>query len=204
MERIKLVHGIGINDADYTVKKVEYYSDDHGKRKSRQTWVCPFYNTWRNMLTRGYSKSLKTDCPTYVGVSVCEEWHRFSTFKAWMEQQDWENKCLDKDLIIKGNKIYSPEACCFLAHNINTFINETTAARGKSLIGTSWREDAQSYMAYCNNPFTNKRDYLGYFKKEIDAHSAWRAKKLEFAKALALTITDNRVATALVDRYENY
>lgn len=48
------------------------------------------------------------------GCSVCEEWLTFSNFKRWMEQQDYEGKALDKDLLVSQNKTYSSETCVFV------------------------------------------------------------------------------------------
>lgn len=56
----KLVQGIGINDADYTVCVKEYYTDSNGVRKNRRVWECPFYSVWNKMLEReGTVKNLK-------------------------------------------------------------------------------------------------------------------------------------------------
>ena len=76
------------------------------------------------MLQRCYSESHLVRQPTYKGCSVCEEWLTFSNFKSWMEQQDWEGKQLDKDLLVYKNKIYSPETCVFVSSVINSFFVE--------------------------------------------------------------------------------
>ena len=99
----KLIQGVGINDADYKI------SD------------CPYYSVWVDMIRRACDDQYKTKMPTYKDVTVCEEWKRFSIFKKWMEKQDWQGKTLDKDLLKPGNKVYSPDACCFLTDNANKF-----------------------------------------------------------------------------------
>ena len=126
----KLVYGVGVNDADYVVSINETVGYVDGKRKEKLVWICPFYRTWKGMLGRGYSEKLKLKYPSYKDVTVCEEWHLFSTFRAWMDQQDWEGLQLDKDLLVKGNKIYSPETCLFVSGQVNNFVLERGASRG--------------------------------------------------------------------------
>ena len=130
----KLVWNIGINDADYSVeKKTSWY--ENGKQKQKRVWVCPFYEKWRPMLQRCYSEKFQNKRPTYKGCSVCQEWLTFSNFKAWMEQQDWYGKELDKDILFPGNKIYSPDTCIFVDQGVNKFLIESNAARGKYMVG---------------------------------------------------------------------
>ena len=88
----RLVFGVGINDSDYEVYK---YETINGKRKA--TWKCPYYERWVSMLRRCYSPRSLEKYPTYKGCTVCEEWLTFSTFKKWMENQEWEDRHLDKD-----------------------------------------------------------------------------------------------------------
>jgi len=200
----RLVKGVGINDADYVAEVYEEVGCVGGKRKRKLIWQCPFYRTWKDMLSRGYDDEFKIRCPTYKHVTVCPEWHLFSTFRSWMVMQDWEGKQLDKDLLVTGNKVYSPENCVFVSRQVNNFMVDCGAARGLYLIGASWRKDRGKFQAHCSNPFTGKKDYLGYFTNEEQAHQAWLAKKLEHTYALAAIQTDDRVAEALINRYESY
>lgn len=199
-----LVWGVGINDADYVVAVNETLCYIDGKRKIRLIWECPFYRKWKGVLRRCYSDKLKAKQPTYKDASICEEWHLFSTFKFWMEQQDWENKHLDKDLLLSGNKVYSPETCVFVSGLVNTFVIERGADRGQWMIGVYWHQRDQKFVAQCSNPFTKKNEGLGRFVDELEAHKAWLDRKLEHAYALAAMQTDERVAKALVDRYTDY
>ena len=198
------IHGVGTNDADYLVKVMETIKGLDGKQKKVTVWSCPFYNRWSDMIRRCYSEKYQMHQPTYKECTVCEEWKSFSKFKLWMEQQDWQEKELDKDLLCPGNKVYSPEACVFISSRVNTFMTERAAARGEWPIGVYWRSDREKFQAQCSNPFSGKYEYLGLYTLPELAHSAWLAKKAEHAHALAAVETDARVADSLTDRYINY
>lgn len=200
----KLVHGVGINDADYAVTKWETVGNTDGKRKRKTVWRCPFYQTWASMLQRCYSTKHKNKRPTYIGCSVSEEWHTFSMFKSWMEKQDWQNKQLDKDLLFEDNKVYSPETCVFVSGVVNTFTLDCGTTRGELPIGVSWEKGVNKFRSSCSNPFTKKREYLGLFECEQEAHQAWLKRKLELAHELAAIQEDPRVTEALINRYSNY
>ena len=89
----------------------------HVKRKPTKS-----YDTWIGMLRRCYSEKSFIRRPTYKDVTVCEEWHNFQTFAKWYEENYIEGFHLDKDLLSKGNKIYSPETCCFISLEDNSKI----------------------------------------------------------------------------------
>jgi len=193
---IKLVRGVGINDADYETQK---FLRVDGKYKS--VWLCPYYNKWSHMLLRCYNKKVHEKRPTYIGCSVCDEWLYFSKFKSWMEKQDWESKELDKDLLVKGNKIYSPESCAFINQVTNKFISENENARGELPLGVHLHKPLMKFIAKCCNPTTGKREHLGVFICPQEAHKAWRKRKHELACKLADMQDDPRVAEALRKRY---
>lgn len=199
---IKLVFGVGINDADYKVKIQESWYEN-GKQKFRLVWVCPFYRKWDSMLKRCYYEKYREKHPTYVGCTVCEEWLTFSNFKKWMEKQNWQDKHLDKDILFPGNKVYSPETCVFVDAKVNKFLTERGASRGEYMIGVNWDRKVNKFKALCGDG-NGKQKHLGYFDSEIEAHHAWLAFKLEQAKVLANRQTDKCVAKALIERYTNY
>lgn len=199
----KLIFGVGIKDANYVVEKFETIGYIDGKRKRKLIWFCRYYRTWRNMLERCYSARYQECWPTYNGCTVTDEWLTFSNFRAWMEKQNWEGKQLDKDLLIEGNKVYGPDTCVFVSPMVNNFIIDSGAARGKWLIGVNWHKDRKKFQSSCSNPFTKKRENLGLFTCEQQAHEAWLKRKLELAHELAAIQEDPRVAKALVKRYSN-
>jgi hypothetical protein len=211
MRKNKLVWGVGINDADYIVNIQETIGYVDGKQKLKSVWRCPFYNTWVSMLERCYSEKFHIKQPTYIGCSVFEEWLTFSNFKRWMQTQDWEGKQLDKDLLFKGNKIYSPDTCIFVSKEVNSFLTERGACRGKYPIGVSYKKKSEWMVNELSKPYvaqvsdgTGKTTYLGIFATPEEAHQVWLKAKIELAKELAAEQTDPRVAKAIVERYKNY
>ncbi len=189
-----LVCGIGINDADYTVR-----------RKINGVNVnCPFYESWSNMLKRCYSKTYQSRKATYIGCTVSDEWFRFMAFREWMISQEWKGNHLDKDLIFQGNKIYSADKCVFISPQLNTFTTDSASARGQWPIGVSWRENLGKFISQCRNPFNSKREFLGVFDCPEDAHEAWMARKHQHACRYAETQSDPRIAKALRIRYADF
>jgi hypothetical protein len=199
--KIRLVYGVGINDADYVTQKWETIGYVNGKQKQKLVWYCPYYRAWAHMLQRCYSIKYQEKKPTYKGCSVSEEWLRFSNFKRWMECQEWDGKQLDKDILFAGNKVYSEETCVFVTRVVNMFTIDSSASRGEWLLGVCWHKPAGKFMSQCCNPFTKKQETLGYFTCEKEAHQAWLKRKLELAHLLAEEQTDERVAKALIERY---
>lgn len=198
---MKLVYGVGVNDADYVVHLTEELTRVDGKRKCKLVWICPFYQTWKNMLARCINEKYQDRYPTYIGCTVCEEWLTFSNFRKWMEQQDWEGKELDKDLLFIANKIYSPDTCVFVDKVTNGFTLGSGATRGKWPIGVSFHERSGKFQANCENPFTKKKEYLGLFICPNEGHLAWKKRKHELALQLADLQSDKRVAKVLRERY---
>ena len=206
--KAKLIQGVGINDADYVVKVSEYLEEilPSGKKKRKLVWFCPYYSRWTDMLRRCYSKKLHEKRPTYLGCTVCKEWLTFSSFREWMTTQEWEGKELDKDLLIDGNKIYSPETCVFVSREVNIFVITRGKSRGEYLIGCHWDKRDKKFLSKCCNPFTKKRKFLGYFSTELEAHLVWKKRKHEYACQLADSeyVTDERIALVLRTKYANY
>jgi len=192
----KTIFGVGINDANY---KATTYQVINGK--STLIWRCPYYVAWSGMFVRCYSKSYQSRRPSYLGCTVDSRWHRFSEFRVWMEHQDWEGKELDKDILVKGNKIYSPETCAFVDAMTNSFLLDCRTLMNKLPIGVTMSKNNNKFRAQCNNPFTGKRDHIGSFGTQEEAHTAWFSRKREHAYMLAALQKDKRVSGSLISRF---
>lgn len=189
-----LLYGVGIQDAPYITR----YRTSDGKEV-----CCPFFARWKSMLKRCYNSLHKH--PSYEQCVVCEGWLTFSKFKAWMETQDWEGKQLDKDLLVVGNKVYSPEHCVFVLPIVNMFLTENKSNNKSGKVG-AFAHVSGGFQANCNNPFTGKIEYLGYYHTLNEAHFAWGVRKHELAHEIVKTynIDNDVVVRALLSRYEKF
>lgn len=193
-KKVKLVEGVGVNDADYPIKKTS------GGLIIR----CPYYTAWANMLKRCYNLKYQEGNPAYRGCSVCTEWLTFTNFKAWMETQNWEGNSLDKDLLLAGNKVYGPEACLFVSRQVNSFLAKSKASRGEYPIGVSFDKKVGRFLAQCKSLGRGK-EYLGTYETPQQAHEAWLSRKRELAKELAGQQSDHRISEALLNiKYEDW
>lgn len=100
----------------------EYITDAENTDKNGK--YLKSYITWENMRTRCNNKNYLEKNPTYINCKICEDWKKYSNFKKWFNENyyeiDDEKMCLDKDILVKGNKLYSPETCIFVPVQINT------------------------------------------------------------------------------------
>ena len=197
----KLVFGVGVNDLGYRTQVYEWVTESGGKRIRKIVFKCEYYVVWKSMLARCYSKKFLESNQSYIGTVVCSEWLYASEFKKWMEQKDWHGKSLDKDIIVRGNKLYSPDTCAFVLPATNSFVIASDAIRGDYPIGVSLYKRTGKYHAQCKNPFTEKPEHLGYFLTPEDAHEAWRKRKHDLAQLVAAKESDPRVVEALKKRY---
>ena len=168
------VYGVGTNDADYDVSVVI----------DGVTHTCPYYTKWANMLKRCYSQNYQKSQQTYKGCVTCGEWLLFSNFKGWMEKQDWQGKELDKDILVQGNKIYSPELCIFVTTKINKLLNTQLSKRGKYKIGVSFCKRSGKFVSRCRDGNGNNAS-LGYFPTELEAHKAYKEFKYKLIADIA-------------------
>jgi len=169
----KLILGVGVNDAWYMTQ----VKDSDGVKS-----YCPYYTKWSGMLTRCYSKKYQKRQPTYVGCSVCTEWLIFSTFRKWMETQDWKGKQLDKDILVKGNKVYSPDTCVFVSKGLNVTFKDWSRVRGKYPQGVSLSRQGK-YVVKCNA--NGVRTRLGTYSCVKQAEIAYCTHKIKVLTELS-------------------
>lgn len=186
MSRTRLIYGIGISDADYTVKKIT----------NNKEISCPYYRTWKAMMRRCYSDKFHQMCPTYIGCSVHEEWLSFMAFRAWMIKQDWKGKQLDKDITKPGNKIYSPSFCVFVTQDINKLLTDSAAIRGKYPQGVYFNKFANKFQAYIK--INGIKKSLGYFSGPGKAAKAYVNAKYSHIIEIAKEQLDPRIKSGLI------
>ena len=167
------VYGIGVVGTKYPISG--------GGRNTKE------YDLWNGTLRRCYSDALKKKYPTYIDCEVSDKFKSYEYFYEWCNKQigfnnkDWQ---LDKDLLVKGNKVYSEDTCVFIPREINLLLIKCDASRGEHLIGVCWNKKDNAFIAHVGKS-KGKREYLGYFKTEIEAFNAYKQAKESFVKEQA-------------------
>ena len=107
-------------------------------------------------------------------------------FKNWCSKQvgfgnkGWQ---LDKDILIKGNKIYSEDTCCFVPAEINSLFIKCDRSRGEYPIGVNYHKRDRKYVAKISR---FKEDiHLGYFYTPDEAFNAYKEAKEAYIKEVA-------------------
>ena len=153
--------------------------------------VLDSYKCWNHMLRRCYSAKCQEKHPTYIDCRVCDKWLYYSNFKKWYDENYYEinNKTsqLDKDVLIKGNKVYSPETCIFVPQFINTLFIKRQKLRGELPIGVCFDKVSKKYKAklsvFKDGRSTTKN--LGYYNTPNEAFEAYKKAKENYIKEIA-------------------
>lgn len=180
----------------------EYKAWENGKNTR-------IYNTWYDMLKRCYDKEYHKKQPTYKDCKVCDEWYNFQNFGDWYNENyyeiEGEKMHLDKDILVKHNKIYSPETCVIVPQAINKLFTKRQNDRGDSAIGTSPVDG--KYMVRCHmiNPKTgkSKRKYLGIYDTQEKAFKIYKYYKEKNIKMVADYFRE-QIPDKLYDALYNY
>jgi len=158
-----------------------------GEGKYSRKNTPKIYGTWVHMLRRCYDPYWINEHLTYVNCIVCEEWLCLQNFGKWYEENYYEieNEIidLDKDILVKGNKIYSPSTCIFSPQNINKLFLTNKSRRGIYPIGCDERQN--KIRVRCLT--INGSKHLGYFplNKPFQAFTCYKNFKEKYIKEVA-------------------
>ena len=163
----------------------KYKASENGKNSDE-------YKIWRHMLQRCYDPKFHERNPSYKGCTVEDYLLNFQHIAEWIENNYYEvpgeKMCLDKDILCKGNKIYSRETCIFVPQRINNLFTKSDKSRGKDPIGVD-QLPSGNYRVYCNNRY-GKRVSLGTYKTKEEAFQVYKNYK-------------EKVIKEVIDSYEN-
>lgn len=186
----KPIYGVGINDYDGFVKI--------------NTKLIKSYSIWFSMLTRCYSNKVQERQPTYIGCTVCDEWLYFSKFKKWFDKNYIEGFQLDKDILVEGNKVYSPDTCRFIPAYLNSILTDCKKARSELPIGvritTGARRINHTYSAQCSNGYGKR---LTKTFKTIDEASSWysETKKRIVKEQATMALVEGKIELDLYNAF---
>lgn len=181
------IYGVGVNDYEGAI---------------RSSGVLLYaYGCWQKMIERCYREDYFIKAPTYKGCSVCDEWHYFSNFKKWFDENYVDGYALDKDILVKGNKVYSPETCCFVPTEINSLLVKKNATRGKYPIGVSmnygkYRAQIKKY---------GKTVVVGTFDTPEQAFTAYKdAKEKHIQEVATQYFNEGKITKKVYDALMRY
>ena len=158
----------------------------YSSTENRRTYIM-----WLNMMGRSYDERVHVNQPTYKESEVCEEWWDFQNFAEWCNREkgfdsyDANGRVfqLDKDILLKGNKVYSPETCCFVPMDINFLFTNRVNFRGNEPLGVNFSKRFGKFKAYVN--IKGKRKTLGTFSTSEEAFQAYKKAKEAYIKEVA-------------------
>ena len=145
------------------------------------------YRLWNNMLKRCYSVGCQKVRPTYIDCSISENFRYLQYFKEWCNNQigfnsvDEKGKpfALDKDILVKGNRVYNEDVCVFVPQEVNLLFTKRDKSRGEYPIGVSFHKSRGMLTATLNNK------YLGYFNTAEQAFQVYKTAKEAYIKEVA-------------------
>lgn len=146
------------------------------------------YSIWNNIIQRCYNPLSQIKNITYKDCLVCDDWHNFQNFAKWYYENYYEvqnqNMCLDKDILIKGNKIYSPKTCVFVPNDINVLFTKRQNDRGDYPIGVTYVERDKKYLVQCSSK-NNKSRFVKYCDSAEEAFYIYKEYKENIIKLIA-------------------
>lgn len=173
------------NPYDKSVYGIGYLGEGNYKTRTNKK-ETKMYKTWSGMFERCYSEKYQESHQYYVGCTVAKEWHCFQNFAKWYDDNYYEveeeRMELDKDILVKRNRVYSPDACVFVPKDINTLFTKSDAARGDLPLGVDWNKS--SYRSRCLNG-KGKSKHLGYFNTAEEAFVAYKKYKEKVIRQIA-------------------
>ena len=168
------VYGVGcIGVGDYKT------CDENGKHTK-----C--YATWKGIHRRCYDSKYQEKNQTYKGCSVCKEWNNYQNYAIWHIENYYEvgdeRMELDKDILCKGNKVYSAKNCVFVPQSINKLFIKSDKVRGDLPIGVI--KNGNKFQAKLNKG-NGKQIALGTYTTPELAFEAYKIAKEAYIKEVA-------------------
>lgn len=190
------------NPYDKTVHGVGYIGEGQYKVSEKQKMTI-YYQHWQSILQRCYDDKFQNKYPSYKGCIICEEWLNYQTFAKWFDENYYkvenDRMCVDKDILIKNNKLYSPDTCLIVPNRINTLFLKNDANRGKLLIGLDLHvyKDNIRYRAKCG------RKSLGIYSTQEEGFYVYKDAKENKIKSIAEEYK-NKIPKKVYDALLNY
>ena len=165
------------------------------------------YEIWHNIMQRCYDKKYKDKHPAYKNCKVCEEWLNYTNFYKWYNSHYYEipgykrRMAIDKDILIKGNNLYSPDTCIFVPEDINIIFAKNSSMRGKYPIGVSYDKKNDKYNVTIRK--YGKQYNLGRYDTIEESFQIYKYNKENYIKEVA-NLYKKWIPSKLYDAMCNY
>lgn len=164
---------------------------------------------WKSMMQRAYNPKFHEKQPTYKEVEVDERWHNCQVFVEDIEKMpgysmfDENGRVyqLDKDILVKGNKVYSKDTCVFVPCAINSFMINNRSDKGDLPTGVCWDKQNNKYISQIK--INGKKKHLGSFTNVEDARAIYVAERNKYASYLAEKY-EGKVDPRVIDILNNW
>ena len=176
--------------------KNPYYPTYHGKGylgegKYNMEDDAEAYSLWRSMIMRAYGEKYHELRPTYRTVEVCEEWLNFQNFTEWFYSEKFSRAvdevgnsyALDKDILVKGNKVYSPDTCSFVPRGVNSLLVKRDKKRGELPIGVRYNKTGKRFCVGMS--YFGKSTPLGIYDSLEHAFNVYKKAKENYIEEVA-------------------
>ena len=150
-----------------------------------------YYHEWMKILQRCYDSSYQEKYPTYKDCIICEEWMCYQNFAEWYYNNYYtinnEKMEIDKDILCKGNKIYSPQTCIIVPQRINKLFTKSNKLRGDLPIGVYYNKQNKKYRSQISKIKNGKKQrvYLGLYNTPQEAFESYKKAKENYIKQVA-------------------
>lgn len=142
------------------------------------------YRSWVNMFHRCYNEKFHKKNKTYIDCEVDERFYCFQDFAKWYYDNTWgdiDSFDVDKDILVKGNKLYSPETCCLVDDRLNGLF--VKPSDNNLQIGVYYDKRINKYVPQLKEYNTHK--YYGIYDDPIDAFYVYKKEKERLIKDVA-------------------
>lgn len=201
-EHIK--NGNVANPFHKSVLNIGFFGIGHHTARYKNGGITKAYNAWRGVIRRCYSVQNHAKHPTYKDCEVDERWHNFQVFAEWFYQNcenHMQNWALDKDILIKGNKTYSPETCCFVPQEINSIFSKSDSKRGEYPIGVGITKSGKYFTKIAK--YSGNSNIISYHSTPEEAFESYKIAKESYIKEVA-DIWKDQIEPRVYQAMHNY
>lgn len=148
------------------------------------------YNLLSNMKTRCYGENQRKQYSCYENCCICYEWlEDAKKFYNWADEHYYtidnlpdSNIQLDKDILVPGNLVYSPDTCMFIPDKMNLFFKSLNK---KSVFLPPGVRKLKNEKYQSEIGIEGKKKIIGIYNTVEEAQEAYKTEKIKECERIA-------------------